>query len=120
MPSAPVAERLVSARWDVKRACDLLIAPTPQALLSCQDALECALSALAEFRSQCRENAPDSGAKIMVRALRAEVLRASKLLQHLACFYRGWEKLLGTMSGGYVAGGRPARVARTGRICCRG
>lgn len=120
MPAAPVAERLVAAQSEVKRACNLLIAPTPEALDNCQDALARAISALTEFRSQCREVPADAGAKSLVCALRAEVRRARRLLQSLATFYRGWERILGTMSAGYTAGGDPAPVARIGRLCCRG
>ena len=46
-------------------------------------------------------------------------LRASGLLQNLASFYRGWERILGTMTGGYTASGNPAPVARAGRLCCQ-
>jgi hypothetical protein len=120
VPAAPVAERLVAAQWEVKRACNLLIAPTPEALDNCQDALTRAVSALTEFRSQCLEVLADPGARPMVDALRAEILRAGRLLQNLAGFYRGWERILGTMSAGYTAGGDPAPVARIGRFCCRG
>jgi hypothetical protein len=47
MSAATVAERLLAARSEVRRACDLLIAPTPEALNGCQDALERAISQLA-------------------------------------------------------------------------
>jgi hypothetical protein len=114
MTAAPCAERLAAARGEVKRACDLLIAPTPDALNSCQEALERAVSALMELRAQCREVPAGAG------ALRAEILGARRLLQNLAGFYRGWERILGTMSAGYTAGGDPAPVSRIGRLCCRG
>jgi hypothetical protein len=112
MPSALVAERLEAAQFELKRACDLLLAPTPQALNSCQAALENAVFVMRALPPQTASQA--------VRAVRADVLRARQLLENLARFYRGWERLLGTMSGGYVAGGDPAPVFRTGRICCRG
>jgi hypothetical protein len=120
VPSAPGAERLVAARSEVNRACNLLIAPTPEALHSCQDALERAVSELTEFRSGCRQVPAGSGARSMACALRDEILRASRLLQSLAVFYRGWERILGAMSGGYTSAGDPAPVARVGRLCCRG
>ena len=50
MSAATVAERLLAARSEVRRACDLLIAPTPEALNGCQDALERAISQLADLR----------------------------------------------------------------------
>jgi len=120
MSAAPGAERLAAARSEMNRACNLLIAPTPEALNTCRDSLERAVSALTEFRSLCADFPADSGAKSLACALRAEVLRARGLLQSLASFYRGWERILGTMSAGYTAGGDPAPVARVGRLCCRG
>src|SRR5580704_14027804 len=119
MTAAPSAERLAIARAEVNRACNLLIAPTPEALTGCQDALERAVFALRDFRSGCREVDLDPGDHAIVRALRAEIRRASRLLQNLAGFYRGWERILGAMSGGYTASGNPAPVARQGRLCCR-
>jgi hypothetical protein len=120
MSAAPDAERLAAAAWEVRRAGNLLIAPTPGALHSCQDALARAGSGLTEFRAQCGAVAAASGAKSVLLALGADVRRADRLLRSLAGFYRGWERILGTMSGGYTAGGDPAPVARAGRFCCRG
>src|ERR1700722_7377750 len=118
MTAAPGAEWLAMARAEVNRACTLLIAPTPEALIGCQDALERAVSALQEFRLGCREVQANPGDHAIVRALSAEVMHASRLLQNLASFYRGWERILGAMSGGYTASGNPAPVARQGRLCC--
>jgi hypothetical protein len=120
MSTAASAERLVAARSEVKRACDLLIATTPEALNRCQEALAQAVYELREFRSQCGESPGDSTALSTAAALRGELRRANRLLQNLASFYRGWERILGTMSAGYTSGGDPAPVARTGRLCCRG
>jgi hypothetical protein len=120
MTAAPGADRLAAARTEVKRACDLLIAPTPEALVNCQDALERAVLAFMEFRSQGRQVPAGAGGGTVAGALRAEILGARRLLQSLAGFYRGWERILGTMSAGYTAGGDPAPVSRIGRLCCRG
>src|ERR1039458_8247362 len=113
----PAAGELGAAQSEVRRACDLLTAPTPEALNRCQEALERAVSELVDFRSHCGEH---QGAWSVACGLRAEVLRAARLLHSLAGFYRGWERILGTMSGGYTASGDPAPPARTGRLCCRG
>ena len=120
MTAAPGAERLVAARLEVKRASHLLIAPTPEALQSCQDALEHAVSALTDFRSRGVEVPADGKVRSLAGALRTEIRTARRLLQNLAGFYRGWERILGSMSAGYTAGGDPAPVTRVGRLCCRG
>jgi hypothetical protein len=75
---------------------------------------------LTELRPQGAEVSTDSEVKSQARALRVEILPVSRLLQNLANFYRGWERILGTMSAGYTAAGDPAPVTRTGRLCCRG
>jgi hypothetical protein len=118
--AAHCAERLEMARAEVTRACGLLIAPTPEALHTCQDALQQAVAALTELQSPPEEFRADPAVKPQARALRTEVLRADRLLQNLARFYRGWERILGTMSAGYTVNGDPAPVNRMGRLCFRG
>jgi hypothetical protein len=120
MTAAHGAERLAMARSEVTRACALLIAPTPEALRTCQGALERAVEALSELRSPPADFREDPAVPPQARALRIEVLRAGRLLQNLAKFYRGWERILGAMSAGYTSNGDPAPVSRMGRLCCRG
>ena len=119
MDVAPGAERLSAARAEIGRACDLLIASTPEALENGRRALENAVSVLREFRSsQVAMAGP--GLRALALALRTDLARARRLCENLAAFYRGWERILGTMSGGYTVDGSPAAVARRGRIYCRG
>jgi hypothetical protein len=119
MAGGSVTAPLAAARAELQRACGLLVASTPEAWNGCRVALEEAVAQLARFRSQPR--GPESDAAVrMAGALRKEVLLARALLQNLAAFYRGWERILGTMSGGYTSSGEPAPVSRTGRLCCRG
>ena len=120
MASAPGAEQLVKARSEVVRACDLLIAPTPEALQSSQEALRSAVSALTGLGPGTLETPVEPDTIAAARGLRADVLRAGRLWQNLASFYRGWERVLGTMSGGYTASGQPAPVSRSGRLSYRG
>jgi hypothetical protein len=120
MAAAPGAERLAMARSDVSRACNLLIAPTPQALTTCHEALRQAVATMSELRSQKTDPQLDPDTLPAVQGLKADIRRAGRLLQNLADFYRGWERILGTMSGGYMANGNPAPVSRQGRVCCRG
>ena len=120
MVTAPVAERLIAAHSAMKRACDLLIAPTPQALDGCQAALERAVSSLRQWRSQDFGETPDASLRAAAHEMRSEVRRATRLLEGLDTFYSGWNRVLGTLSGGYTAGGDPAPVERHGRLCWRG
>jgi hypothetical protein len=116
MESAPGAERLAMAHSEVKRACGLLIASTPEALQNCQTVLRQAVSDMVEFRAGANGSAPQE----LLKAFRSDVHRAGSLLRNLNDFYKGWERILGAMSGGYTANGDPAAVARQGRISCRG
>ena len=120
MPAVPAEDRLVAARAEVRRASELLVDASPEALEACQGALDRAVSELAGFRSQCAAVPGNAGARSMALGLRTEVLRAARLLQNLAAFYHGWERILGAMSAGYTATGDPAAVARRGRLYCRG
>ena len=119
MASAHAAERLVAARSEVKRACDLLIAPSPTALEGCQNALQRAVSELTEYRKH-REVPEVPTVRHLAYGLRSEVLRASHLLKSLAQFYSGWERILGAMTAGYTASGDPGTVTRVGRLNCQG
>jgi hypothetical protein len=120
MIPAPAAERLAMARSDVNRACNLLISPTPEALQTCHEALQSAVAAMRQYRDQSMQSRGDIAANADVRALRSEIHRAGRLLQNLQNFSRGWERILGTMSGGYTAVGDPAPVFRVARLNCRG
>src|SRR5271157_5867281 len=115
MPAAPAEDRLVAARAEVKRASELLVDASPEAFAGCHGALERAVSELADFRSQCAAVPGSAGARSMALGLRTEVLRAARLIENLAAFYRGWERILGAMSAGYTASGDAAPVARRSR-----
>jgi hypothetical protein len=86
----------------------------------CQGALERAVSELADFRSNGGVVPGNVSARSTALRLRTEVLRAARLLQSLAHFYHGWERILGTMSDGYTASGDAAPVTRRSRLCYRG
>jgi hypothetical protein len=120
VPAAPPAERLLAARAEVERACDLLVAASPDACSHCENALQRAVAELTDYGSNGPGMAGGAGARSAARGLRRDVLRAARLLESLAGFYRGWECILGTLSVGYTAGGAPAPVVRHGRLYCRG
>lgn len=112
--------RLTTTRSAVRHACNLLTIATPEALDGCRDTLERAISELKEFQPEGRNLPFDPAAHKMARTLQTEIVRAGRLLETLATFYRGWERILGAMSGGYTANGAPAAVSRLGRLHCRG
>src|SRR5579872_4370316 len=106
MPAVPLAGRLVEAQTDLTQACDLLVAATPEALRQCQQSLRQAISHLAE--AQAADGALfGPGLRNLAQNLRADVLRSRRLLENLAVFHQGWERILATMSGGYTPSGNP-------------
>lgn len=119
MDAARGAEQLARVRSEVHRACELLIASTPEAINNCQEALQRAVAILQGFRPDIGEYPQGFDAGAFGLALKSDVLRAARLLENLAGFYRGWERILGAMSGGYTSKGAPAAVDRQGRLCCR-
>jgi hypothetical protein len=120
MPSADTAEPLSAARSEVKRACHLLEMPSPVSLEASASALERAVAGLNDCRRGILPGVTDTGIGAKVRELRAELRHAGRLLESAADFYRGWERILGALSGGYTAGGEPAPVLRTGKLYCQG
>ena len=120
MAVAQATEGLVAVRARVRRVGDLLVESSPQSWESCQEVLEGAVHALTEYREQLVHLHPDEAARSAAHGLRADVVRTARLLQSLAAFYGGWERILGTMSAGYTVSGDPAPVERRGRLCCRG
>jgi hypothetical protein len=114
------ADGLDAASLGVRRACDLLVTPFPETLNACEAALRNAATDLAHSKTGFREERSRADLLLKARQLRADVLRASRLLRSAADFYFGWERILGAMSGGYTASGEPASVEHGARICCRG
>jgi len=120
MPAAHAAERLAAVRSEVERACGLLVAPSLETLNLCQNSLQRAASELADCRFDWPQARLDPELLSHARRLRAEVVRAAKLLKNLASFCHGWDRILGALSGGYISGGGPAPVVRQGTVCCQG
>jgi hypothetical protein len=118
--AADTAKHLSAARSEVTRACRFLESPSPASLEASSNALERAVSGLNDYRREIRPGLADTDMRTKVRELRADLRHAGRLLESAADFYRGWERILGAMSGGYTAGGEPAAVARTGKLYYQG
>jgi len=119
MLAADSRESLSAARSDVRRACELLEGSSPQSLEASSSALRSAIAGLNGCRHDLRPCLPDAHLADTIREFRREVRNAGRLLESAADFYRGWERILGTMSGGYMAGGEPAPVTRPGKLSCQ-
>jgi hypothetical protein len=112
-----VSEQLAATRAQLDAACDLLIAPTPQALDRCSMILEAAGREAAERASSLAEIRGNNDAIAEARRLRRSVQRARSLLENAARFHIGWLAIRGALTGGYTDRGEPAPVRHAGRIC---
>lgn len=122
MEAAEVLERVATARRQVTQACHWLLAPSPDALGKCSEALGEAAAHLADCRDWARaqEGGPHKAAALeQVSLLRRDVLRAGGLLRSAFEYHARWNQVLGAMSGGYTSGGEAAAIARPARVSLR-
>ena len=120
MRAAGPADGLAEASSAVARVSKHLENPCPACLEDSAQALQAAIAGLNLSRDSLAKGATDGRALEKLHRLRADLRQAGRLLESAAEFYRGWERILGSMSGGYTAGGEPAPVVRTGKLSCQG
>jgi hypothetical protein len=116
MPPA-VSEQLAATRAQLDAACELLIAPTPQALDQCSMILEAAGRQAAEHMPSLAEARGNGEAIAEAQRLHRSVQRARSLLENAGRFHIGWLAIRGTLTGGYTDRGEPAPVRHAGRVC---
>jgi hypothetical protein len=110
------AGQLRSASEQVQHACDLLLAPTPDALDDCSTRLEDAVGHLAALSTS--NNSPETLAE--ARRLRGAVRRAGALLANAAEYHHRWQEWIGVRTSGYGPDGVPGETVHAARLCLRG
>jgi hypothetical protein len=120
MPGLETAQALSAAHLEVQRARDLLTTASPQSLEASSNALAQAIADLKLSRQGMKPGVKSPERLSQMRQLRGELQHTGRLLESAAQFYRGWERILGSMSSGYTPGDEPAPVARTGKLFCEG
>jgi hypothetical protein len=116
-----VTEQLAAARKETERACDLLLAPSPEALDRCASLLQAAVAQVTASKAALASPAQrEPGATAEGRRLQAAVRRARRLLEAAAEYHQNWARRIGTMSAGYDGRGEPAAVERGRRLIIRG
>jgi hypothetical protein len=96
---------LARATRQVERACDLLVAATPEALAQSPAVLAEAVSEIRDLRQRMGSfRGPEA------RSLRNAVLKARRLLDRTAIFHARWQMMLAAMSVGYNAQGSVAEI----------
>jgi hypothetical protein len=110
-------EKLRRARFDVRRACEMLVSPTPQILDQCFVLLETTTRELAGCRPE-----PVGNQSALQEALQLhDVVRHAKtLLDRAFAFHQAWAQRLGAMTAGYTPHGEPAPVAGGSRLAVQG
>jgi len=116
-PGGP-SERLAAACRQVEQVCTLLVSPSPEILDRCPLLLANAQAKILDSPHWLRSGDVDALAE--ANRLRRAVLRADTLLRNAWAYHRNWNRLLGSLSGGYVPGGRPATVAHQGKLLLQG
>src|SRR5215831_16505455 len=105
--------KLLFARAQVERACELLISPVSMPE-DCSALLGRALLALTDANREISKRLCRNKLREPVLSLHAAVRRASRLLVGLDQFQQGWELRLGALCSGYTAEGKPGPVSRPG------
>jgi len=100
----------------MREACKLLTAPSPENLTSCLELLEGVAGSL------CPSDGVQGDRDALREAigLRSLVQRAGVLLEGAAGYHRRWGALVGSLTAGYAAGGQPGAYVPAGTVCLRG
>jgi hypothetical protein len=114
------AGQLRSASEQVQHACDLLLAPTPDALDLCSTLLEGAAGKLAALQPALHTGRGNAEALAEARRLRGAVRCAGALLANAAEYHHRWQACVAVRTSGYGPGGVPGEAAHPARLCVRG
>ena len=119
-----LCQRLRAARAEAARACEMLLAPTPEALdrsARCWEAFRVEMLS-GPFPSRIEALAlPDREESLrQARQIQKDLRRAHALLEEAWQFHENWIHRLGAMTAGYTDHGLPAEVTRAGHFLARG
>jgi hypothetical protein len=96
---------------------DAVFTGGPTEIEECLPGLETAAEILRRLR-------PESSARTDLEALRKELSRAARLIEHGDRLWRGWAGILGSAAGytsaGYTSAGEPIPLAASGQLSVRG
>jgi hypothetical protein len=113
-------DRLAAAETTASQAAALLISPLGSSLEQAVALLEKATEDLSALPEALAASAGSRVARESAKRLRLEVRRAGGLLESAQRFFNGWSCQLGSMTGGYTAGGEPAAIRRPGHLSVSG
>ncbi len=118
--SSGVGERLVAARAEVDRVCQLLLSPSPDVLDRCAGMLETAICEISATPDCAPEPAARETFERQAQSLAVSLARARLLLNSALEFHHNWLRRLGEISGGYTGTGEPATIAGRGHLAIQG
>jgi hypothetical protein len=114
------AGHLNSARTRVARMRAALLAPTPEAIERCLPGLAEAADLLGRVQQDLAAGGERHNVLMDLHALKRELGAIHQLIARGAGLYRGWSKLLGAATAGYMPSGEAAAVAPSGKVSIRG
>jgi len=117
---ADVAGGLAAVRLEVENACRSLVLASPEAVTSCETALQRAAVALRQGRVAWDWRSAGEAARVEAARVQACVRRAGRLLSSASHYHAGWLRILSAMTGGYSARGGAAPMSGIQRISLQG
>lgn len=115
-----VVKQLGARAGDVDRACDLLQAPTPDALELCCSTLQAAAERLLALQTELAGAAGNAEALAEAWRLNRNVRRAEALLANAAAYHGQWRDLIAVKIAGYGPRGAAGTPALPGRLSVSG
>lgn len=117
---ADVVSGLAAVRLEVESACRSLVLASPEALTSCERALQRAAVVLRQGRVAWDWKSAGEAARIETAGLQAGIRRAGRLLSSATRYHAGWLRILSAMTGGYSPRGEAAPMPGIRRISIEG
>ena len=94
--------------------------PTPEAILDCLPGLAEAAGCLGAVEQELRAGVEPPEIGLELQALRCDLGTLKRLIAQGEAFHRGWAKVLGAATSGYMPSGEAAPVSAIGAISIQG
>lgn len=108
------------ARSHIERLRRALLSPSPEKIAQCQPGLAEAAACLTLLQQNLGVEPADPELGRELKALKNDLNAVRRLIEHGAEFYRGWAKLLGSVTAGYTPTGDAAPISAAGTVSIRG
>jgi hypothetical protein len=114
------SELLLKARRELEQVSQLLLRPSPEVLLACEQRLSKAASEMEAGRPLWKGLEADGQAAGEARAARHALQHVRRLLENAAQFYTGWQRIRAGLNGQYRPDGSLPELRCPARVLVRG